>query len=56
MERDSQIDPVLKAWVDNVLVPALIRQFHAQRITVVDNEQNRMACTLSDISILEQVN
>lgn len=55
MERDPQIDRALKAWLDNVLVPALVRQFRAERVTLGDNDRNRIARTLSGISILEQV-
>jgi hypothetical protein len=25
--RDTEIDPVLKAWLDNVLVPAMVRKY-----------------------------
>jgi hypothetical protein len=29
MERDYKIDPVLKQWLDNVLVPAMVREYLA---------------------------
>lgn len=37
MERAGKIDPVLKAWLDNVLVPAMVRQYLAARSEVGDN-------------------
>ena len=27
MERDVKIDPALKAWLDNVLVPVMVREY-----------------------------
>ena len=29
MEQGSTIDPVLKSWVDGVLVPAMVREYLA---------------------------
>jgi len=55
MGRNPQIDPALKAWLDNVLVPALVRQFLAEIRPVGDNERNRITRTVSGTSIPEQV-
>jgi hypothetical protein len=55
MGRNRQIDPALKAWLDNVIVPALVRQFLAEIRTVGDNERNRITSTVSGTSIPEQV-
>jgi hypothetical protein len=55
MERNPKIDPVLKGWLDNVLVPALLLKFHAENVRVGDNDQVRIARTVSGISIPEQV-
>jgi hypothetical protein len=27
MKRDENIDPILKQWLDRVLVPVMVRQF-----------------------------
>jgi hypothetical protein len=37
MERDKQIDPVLKQWLDNVLVPVMVREYLAASLTKGDN-------------------
>ena len=40
MERDTKIDPALKAWLDNVLVPVMVRQYLAARPRTGDNGLN----------------
>jgi hypothetical protein len=55
MERDPKLDPALKAWLDNVIVPALVRQFRAETRMVSDNERDRITRTVSGTSIPEQV-
>jgi hypothetical protein len=55
MERDPKIDPALKAWLDNVIVPALVREFRAAARAVGDNEQGRILLQASGNSIPEQV-
>jgi hypothetical protein len=37
MERGGQIDKVLKAWLDNVIVPVMVRQYLAACSEVRDN-------------------
>ena len=41
MDRDPKIDPVLKAWIDHVLAPALVRQYLDERRKVGDNGEDR---------------
>jgi hypothetical protein len=33
----AEIDPVLKAWIDNVLVPVMVREYLDSRPVEVDN-------------------
>jgi hypothetical protein len=42
MARDSQIDPALKAWIDRVLAPALVRQYLDACREVGDNGEDRL--------------
>jgi hypothetical protein len=37
MERDAKIDPALKAWLDNVLVPVMVREYLASAREAGDN-------------------
>jgi hypothetical protein len=37
MEREPRIEPALKAWLDNVLVPSMVRQYLAAFREVDDN-------------------
>jgi hypothetical protein len=37
MGRDFKIDPALKAWLDNVFVPAMVRLYLDSRRDVGDN-------------------
>jgi hypothetical protein len=39
--RDTNIDPAVKAWVDRVLVPAMVRQYLDTRPEVSDNSDSR---------------
>jgi hypothetical protein len=39
--RDTNIDPAVKAWVDRVLVPAMVRQYLDARPEVRDNSDSR---------------
>lgn len=55
MERKIKIDPALKAWMDNVLVPALVQQFCAEKCAVGDNERDRISQLTSGTSIPEQL-
>ena len=55
MEREIKIDPALKAWMDNVLVPALVREYRAAKCAVGDNERDRISGPISGTSIPEQV-
>jgi hypothetical protein len=43
MEPHSKIDPVVKDWLDNVLIPALVRQYLAVSRDVVDNGVNAIS-------------
>lgn len=42
MARDTNIDPAVKAWVDRVLVPAMVRQYLDARREVRDNSDSRI--------------
>jgi hypothetical protein len=55
MEGEIKIDPALKAWMNNVLVPALVRQFRAEKCAVGDNERDRISRPTSGTSIPEQL-
>jgi hypothetical protein len=37
MERDTKIDPVLKSWLDNVLIPVLVREYLKAQSEIGDN-------------------
>jgi len=37
MERDGKIDPALKAWLDNVLIPVMVREYLAPAREAGDN-------------------
>jgi hypothetical protein len=37
MERNAKIDPALKAWLDNVLVPIMVREYLAPAHEARDN-------------------
>jgi hypothetical protein len=37
VERELKVDKALKSWLDNVLVPALVRQYLAAARDVVHN-------------------
>jgi len=41
MDRDPKINPALKAWIDDVLVPALVRQYLDERCAVGDNGEGQ---------------
>jgi hypothetical protein len=47
MDRDTKIAPVLKAWLNTVLVPALVRQYLDECRAVDDNGDGK-----SDIRLL----
>jgi hypothetical protein len=55
MEREIKIDPALKAWIDNVIVPALVRHYRAEKCAVGDNERDRISRPTSGTSIPEQL-
>jgi hypothetical protein len=55
MEREIKIDLALKAWMDNVLVPALVRQFRAEKCGVSDNDQDRISRPTFGTSLREQL-
>jgi hypothetical protein len=42
------IDPALKAWLDNVLIPAMVRQYLAVSRDVIDNGVNAISSAESD--------
>jgi hypothetical protein len=37
MERDTKIDPVLKSWLDNVIIPVIVREYLAAQSQIGDN-------------------
>lgn len=41
MDRDPKIDPALKAWIDDVLVPAMVRQYLDACRAVGDNGEGQ---------------
>jgi hypothetical protein len=53
--QDTKIDPALKAWVDRVLVPAMVRQYLDARREVGDNNDSRLPCLDSGTSNEETV-
>ena len=55
MERNPKIDPAVKTWMDNVLVPALVQQFRAEKGAVSDNERDRISRPISGTLIPEQL-
>jgi hypothetical protein len=55
MKRDENIDPVLKQWLDHVLVPVMVRQFLAILRTEGDNSLRPTASKDSHIETVEQV-
>jgi hypothetical protein len=48
--HDTKIDPALKAWVDRVLVPAMVRQYLDARPEISDNNDSRFPCLDSGTS------
>jgi hypothetical protein len=55
MERNPKVDPALKMWIDNVLIPALVQQFRAEKCAVGDNERERTSRPISGPLISEQL-
>jgi hypothetical protein len=55
MERYPKIDPALKTWMDNVLIPALVQQFRAEKCAVGDNERDRISRPISGTLRPEQL-
>ncbi len=55
MGRDVRIDPALKALVDRVLVPAMVRQYRAARPEVRDNSDSRFPSLDSGTSAEDSV-
>jgi hypothetical protein len=55
MDRQPNLDPALKAWLDNVIIPALVREFRAETRAVGDNERDRTRRQDSGTSIPEHV-
>ena len=55
MEREPKLDPVLKAWLDRVIIPTLVREFRAVTRAVGDNERDRTSRKDPGTSISEQV-
>jgi hypothetical protein len=49
----SGINPALKQWLDNVLVPALVQQVRVEKRAVGDNDQDRISSTNPGTSTLE---
>ena len=54
-ERNPKIGPALKAWMDNVLIPALVQQFRAEKCAVGDNQWDRISTSMAGTSIPEQL-
>jgi len=50
MRGDTKLDPTLKAWIDSVLVPALVRQYLDARREARDNGEDRFPSLDSDNS------
>ena len=48
MEQHPKIDPAVKAWLDDVLIPAMVRQYLAVSRDVVDNGVNLISSVESD--------
>lgn len=55
MERGSTIDPVLKAWVDRVLVPAMVREYLAIFRAAEENGGTTILAEDSDPSLQEKI-
>jgi hypothetical protein len=49
MERGKKIDPVLKEWLDKVLVPVMVQEYLAMRANAGDNGSSPIAFEDSDI-------
>lgn len=47
-----KLEPSVKAWLDNVIVPALVREFLASRkeasLVLSDTSSNLVACATGD--------
>ena len=48
MEQHFKIDPVVKSWLDHVLIPAMVQQYLAVSRDVVDNDVNAISSAESD--------
>jgi hypothetical protein len=55
MKREIMIDSAVKAWLDNIIVPALVRQFCDETRTVGDNDLDGMSHMNSCILIAERL-
>jgi len=42
MESESPLSPAIRTWLDNVLIPALVRQYLDEQRAIADNGEGQL--------------